>query len=63
METREEMIARWESKGWLVPECVTCQANYYEDCNLPCEVFAPRHKASDRCESGQHEHCACDVCF
>jgi len=24
---------------------------------------APRHFASERCESGRRNHCSCDVCF
>jgi len=23
----------------------------------------PPHQASDRCESGKHNHCSCDTCF
>lgn len=26
-------------------------------------TFYPRHKASDRCESGKRNHCSCDACF
>lgn len=25
--------------------------------------FHPPHDASDRCESGKHNHCSCDECF
>lgn len=25
--------------------------------------FHPPHDASDRCESGKHNHCTCDTCF
>lgn len=27
------------------------------------DIFAPRHKPSDRCQSGKHPHCTCDTCF
>ena len=27
------------------------------------EGMMPPHKASERCESGGHNHCTCDRCF
>ena len=27
------------------------------------DTMMPSHTASDRCESGKHPHCTCDVCF
>jgi len=37
-----------------------------DECSLCHEYqgqMAPPHFASDRCESGKHPHCSCDVCF
>jgi hypothetical protein len=39
-----------------VPGCVYCD-RYRPD------GFFPPHDASARCESGQREHCTCDVCW
>ena len=39
-----------------VPGCTYC------DRFQPTEMFPP-HDASDRCESGKHNHCTCDTCF
>lgn len=61
-ETREEMIARWEKEGYLDPTCLGCK-EYYEYPGMPTGVFAPRHSASTRCESGKRPHCTCDTCF
>lgn len=42
---------------------------YSDDHCLTCDDvranngFGPSHDASSRCESGKHEHCACDICF
>jgi len=60
-ETREQMIARWESEGWLVPDCPGCRERY--EAKMPTDVFGPRHTASSRCESGKREHCSCGTCF
>ena len=61
-ETRDEQIARWEREGMLDPACPGC-AEVYRNPGLPSAVFAPRHKASSRCESGKRAHCTCDICF
>lgn len=61
-ETREEQIARWERNGHLDQDCKGC-AEFYSNPGMPSEVWAPRHKASPRCQSGKHPHCTCDTCF
>lgn len=61
-ETREQCIARWERQGFLDPNCAACKEIYESD-KMPYDIFAPRHKASDSCESGKQNHCTCDVCF
>lgn len=61
-ETRDEQIARWERLGWLDPQCPGCR-EFYSSPWKPSEVFAPRHKAMDSCQSGKHPHCTCDGCF
>jgi hypothetical protein len=61
-ETREQAIARLEASGDLDPTCNGCRERY-ESKGMPYDVFAPRHKASDRCQSGKRSHCTCDTCF
>lgn len=61
-ETREQMIARWERMGALDPDCPGCR-EWYISARMPSEVFAPGHRASQRCQSGKHPHCTCDTCF
>ena len=60
-ETRAERIERLEKLGHIDPDCALCQREFYPHPSL--SPFAPRHKASERCESGQHPHCTCDTCF
>lgn len=61
-ETKEEQIARWEKEGWILPDCAGCKEFYTHPAG-PISTFAPRHKASERCESGKRAHCTCAVCF
>lgn len=42
--------------GDLLVLCPTCEKTEPGD-------LAPRHKASDRCESGGRDHCSCATCF
>jgi hypothetical protein len=37
----------------------TCR--YCDQCRT--DPMMPYHEASDRCESGKHNHCTCDTCF
>jgi hypothetical protein len=63
-ETRDQQVARMESSGQLDPACPMCQREYYaRPDTMPSDVFAPRHKASSRCQSGKRAHCTCDTCF
>lgn len=63
-ETVDERIARLESMGEIDPACKACQVHFYPSYRTGhFDVFAPNHKASDRCESGKRPHCTCDVCF
>jgi hypothetical protein len=61
-ETREQQVARLEASGDLVKDCPGCQERY-NSASMPADVFAPRHKASTRCQSGKRNHCTCDTCF
>jgi len=61
-ETREQIIKRWEDGRELVLGCVGCKP-FYDWQGLPVDLYAPRHKASTRCESGKKPHCTCDRCF
>lgn len=62
----EDYIKVCETIGSIDPNCETCKEIYYpaiakgEDIS---SIFAPRHKASDRCKSGKRSHCTCDSCF
>ena len=56
-------IERWESLGSIDPTCTFCQQHFYPALREGREPHAPRHKASDRCESGQRSHCTCSACF
>jgi hypothetical protein len=40
-----------------VAGCSTC------DRDPEGRQIMPPHDASDRCESGRHNHCSCDTCF
>lgn len=63
-ETDEQFIARLEASGDLDPSCPSCQTHFYPRYRSgKRDVFAPRHKASARCESGKYPHCTCDTCF
>lgn len=63
-ETVEEMISRLEKSGDIDPTCRMCQEIFYPAYKTGITiVFAPRHKASSRCQSGKHSHCTCDTCF
>lgn len=61
-ETREEMLARWESQGTLFPECPGCR-RFYESPDLPCNVEGPRHVPVKACKSGGLLHCTCEMCY
>ena len=59
-------ITQFEKEGELDPNCRTCVEQFYSKLVSGIkfsDIFAPRHKASKRCESGKHNHCSCDVCF
>ena len=68
---RAEKIARLEQDGRLDPDCPSCRATEYPHYRIVWTPephgnrppFAPPHKPSRRCQSGQHPHCTCDVCF
>lgn len=48
---------RPESGGAYWVGCPTCYSVKHGG------GFGPSHKASPRCQSGQHAHCTCDTCF
>lgn len=60
METKEQKIARLEAAGIIVPTCPGCRY-WYE--HPTADPFAPSHRASNSCRSGQRPHCTCDSCF
>jgi len=63
---QKKYMMEMEDAGLLSPECATCNEHFYPAIKRGqkiCEVFAPSHKASDKCESGKHPHCTCDTCF
>lgn len=60
-ETRDECIRRLEQEGRLDPDCAGCKEFYAAA--EPTEVFAPSHRPSHFCQSGQRPHCTCDTCF
>lgn len=55
--TRDE---RQVAMGRLAPvgECVSC-----DRARESSDTMAPRHTASDRCQSGKRNHCTCDTCY
>lgn len=59
--TKEERIKRLEDLGLLAPNCEACKPVYESEDGL--SPMMPAHKASDKCQSGKHPHCTCDVCF
>lgn len=56
-------IRELEASGDLDPDCQSCRADHYPVLERGEVPFAPRHRASNRCESGKRPHCTCDVCF
>jgi hypothetical protein len=62
-EDHDAIIARWESKGWIDPNCKACVDMGYYSATDPASVFAPRHLASANCKSGSRAHCTCRSCF
>jgi hypothetical protein len=61
-ETRSEALARWEREGFIARDCKGCE-EFYDTPEYPWAVFAPRHTASPRCESGSRAHCSCGICW
>lgn len=61
-----KIIEELEAAGEIDPNCKSCQIYVYpslrEGKSLG-DIFAPRHKASERCRSGKYAHCTCDTCF
>jgi hypothetical protein len=66
----------WSREDFDKDNAVYCTLNSW--CALddghdgPCNSKRPgckgcadivRHRASENCESGQHDHCTCDACF
>jgi len=65
-ENVEDYISDLELEGHLKKDCLSCQAYFYPKLKLGVmftSIHAPRHKPSNRCESGQRPHCTCDTCF
>lgn len=61
-----EYILKLEEDGLIDRFCKTCEKIFIpqlKEGKKICDIFAPRHKASDRCQSGKHAHCSCDTCF
>jgi len=59
-------ITQFEREKELDPNCKTCVEVFYAQLLAGknfSDIFAPRHKASDKCKSGKHTHCSCDTCF
>jgi hypothetical protein len=62
----EARIKHLENLGEIDSNCKMCQEIFYPAIKagkMISNVFAPRHKASPRCESGKYAHCTCDTCF
>ena len=61
-----EKLLKLEEEGEIDRFCKTCQEIFIpqlKEGNNIWSIFAPRHKASSRCQSGKHPHCTCDTCF
>ena len=66
IDTRRDAASQRVARAGMVPvrtgallpegECKTCDAYRHE-------TMFPRHHASDRCESGKHPHCTCEICW
>jgi hypothetical protein len=50
---QKEAMERYRRPPGECPYCDSCR-----DDNM-----MPSHTASDRCESGRHNHCTCDRCY
>lgn len=64
--TNEEYIKICEIRGLIDITCNMCQEVFYPALSggkAITDVFAPNHKANERCQSGKHNHCTCDTCF
>ena len=44
------------TKNIIAIGCQYCSDHINDD-------MMPPHIASDKCESGKHNHCTCDICF
>ena len=61
-----EKVLKLEENGEFDRFCKTCQSIFLpqiKDGKEIYNIFAPRHKPSDRCRSGKYPHCTCDTCF
>ncbi len=66
IENIEFYIKELEIREVINPNCKTCVEIFYPQLRVGMKferIFAPRHKASSRCESGKYPHCTCDTCF
>lgn len=55
-----------EEKGLIDRDCPSCQRDFIPRLKAGAsfsDIFAPNHKASERCKSGRRPHCTCDTCF
>jgi hypothetical protein len=61
-----DYIVSLETAGFISPDCRSCLQDFYPELvkgKKLGDIFAPRHQASKRCESGKRAHCTCDTCF
>ena len=64
--TIAEVLIKLEEDGLIDSTCQTCREVFIpqlQEGKTLGQIFAPRHQASRRCESGKRAHCTCDTCF
>ena len=62
----QKYIKRLEDEEMIDPTCTFCNEHFYSKLlqgRKMMDIMAPRHLATDRCESGKSNHCSCDICF
>jgi len=57
------VIQQLEAAGDIDPDCPACMEAYISIRRTGSRPFAPRHKASPRCQCGQRPHCSCSTCW
>lgn len=56
-------LDRLVASGAVDLSCAACVPAVEQVLATGERPFGPRHRASQRCQSGRRDHCTCDTCF